>query len=68
MIQDRSKRLPKRPINAWALSNMGNLWRTFRTRQEAIQEAEYETGEPWGVCREYMEVWRCEVVCKEPAK
>ena len=49
----------KWPKRVWALSNFGNLWSIFRTRREAIREAELQTGEPWKKCRRTMEVWPC---------
>lgn len=46
----------------WAYSNCGVLWGTARTRSEAIEAAEKETGEPWKVIQDRIEVRRVRVV------
>lgn len=47
----------------WAVSNMGRIHGTFRTRDRAIAYVEQQTGQKWsGRARTYMEIWKCRIV------
>jgi hypothetical protein len=46
----------------WAYSNCGILRGTSRTRRDAIKACEKLTGEPWKICRQYMEVTKVKVI------
>ena len=54
--------LLKRGTQCWALSNFGNLWGTFRTRKDAIDDAEFALGVPWSEAKASMEVRKVTVV------
>jgi hypothetical protein len=46
----------------WCYSNFGVPWGTARTRREAIEAAERETGEPWRIIKDRIEVRRVKLV------
>ena len=45
----------------WALSNMGCVRGFYRTKTQAVRQAEEDAGEQWAKCKAYFEVWRCEL-------
>lgn len=57
----RDVRKAPRPQYGWGLYNWGSLRGTHYRRKDAIAEAERECGEPWSVCRRYMEVHKVAV-------
>lgn len=52
---------PLKPCTAWALSNWGYPWGTYRTRREAIEEAVTSTGKPWKMIRDHFAVTKVQV-------
>lgn len=57
-----------REVTAWALYNFGPALRgAFRTRREAICEAEDSSGEPWKDCLKYFQVVKVRVTPLERA-
>lgn len=61
MGQPKPGLLKKSEVN-WALSNFGILIAVYRRRKYAVMSAENLTGQPWGICSEYMQIWKCRVV------
>lgn len=53
--------LLKGPYVAWCISNWGHPWGVERTRREAIEYAEDQTGKPWKECRRYCRVQKVKV-------
>ena len=54
-----------KPQQAYGYYNFGRLQGVQRTRHEAIKEVERNTGDPWHLAKEYIEVHKVMVV---PAK
>ena len=50
----------------WARTNFGIVQSVHRTRREAIEECERECGEPWRVCKKYMEVRKVKITEIKP--
>jgi len=51
----------KTGTQVWALSNLGNVWGTFRSRKDAIADAEFEMQAPWSEIKS-MEVRKVTIV------
>jgi len=54
--------LLKHSTHRWALSNFGNIWGVFRTRKEAIQDAEFAMDKPWRKIKASMEVRKVTII------